>query len=245
MASKRASSSTSHRAKTVTASALAPSDSLSRELDVLLEDYKAKATSADGQISLAQQVFSLTITTVGLLLAASPFIVEYDAYIIYAVSSFVFYGLALTQLRHALAVAAIMTYVSSSLRPRIDAILCALPRPEYEPPPDVLSWESSEALTAYAVRWWQLPLEAARYLIPLVAGVCTLVAYLLGKPYFFSGEPIAVVGLNLIALGYITLLSLTFRRGLIVYLQGRRISSSPARPLDISPEATRRARHER
>jgi hypothetical protein len=206
-----------------------PTESLTSEFQVILEDFKAKAASADGQIALAQQVFTLTITAVGLLLAASPFIVEYDAYIIYAVSSFVFYGLALTQLRHALAVAAITRYVSSSLRPRLTAIINALPRPEAEPAPDILAWDSSEALTAYAGRWWQLPVEAARYLIPLVAGVSTLVAYILGQPLPLAVGPLVVIGLNCAALIYIIALSLSFRRGLVVFLQGRRIQTPDVR----------------
>jgi Na+-driven multidrug efflux pump len=70
-----------------------------------------------------------------------------------------------------------------------------------------------------------LPLEAARYIIPLAAGVSSLVAYVLGQPDPLSAEAIAVAGVNLASLLYIAVLSIHFRRSLVIYLQGRRIST--------------------
>ncbi len=188
---------------------------LELELSVHLEEYKAKTSDMSSEINALHQTFTLTITAIGFTLAAAPFIIQSQLPLIFAAASLVFYSLTLTQLRHGWTVLAVEDYIAQSLRPSIQEILEKISPRRKQSIANLLLWSTYQSRSAYTSKWWQFPLEAARYLIPIGAGISCCIAYLImsfPKNNFIAN---GVITINAFATLYIVFTALSMRRQFI------------------------------
>lgn len=186
-------------------------DQLELELSVHLEEYRAKMSDMSATIDTLHQTFSLTVTAIGFTLAAAPFIVQFQVALVFAAASLVFYSLVLTQLRHTWTVFAIEGYIAQNLRPTIQEILIAIVPQRKQSISNVLLWSAYQSRTAYTSRLWQFPIEFARYLLPLGAGLCCCIAYLITPSPRNELVDVGVILINILASGYIIATALLMR----------------------------------
>lgn len=187
-------------------------EQLKMELDIHLEEYRVRMSSMQNEINAIGQTFGLTITGIGFVLAASPFIVQNRLPHIFVVAGFVFYGLTLIQIRHSWTIFAIESYVNNVLRFSIQSILNQIDSQNQRNVRSIFLWSSFYNRSAYAKHWWQFPIEAARYLIPLVAGVVCCIAYYLVPGIRSLVIDIGIGVANLLAVSYVVLVGLSSRR---------------------------------
>lgn len=180
------------------------------EISLIMEDLRAQIKSVNLEIENQRSVNSLTITAIGITIAASPFIVESQIPILFGIAPLFFYGLSLTQLRYVWTVIAIDGYINNTLIPDLkNAIKKFDTASNYEM--DVFKWSKSEQREAYTKKLWQFPIEAARYLIPVVAGICCCLAYWFTSTHEIKLIDYVIIGLNIFWIIYIIFASLKTR----------------------------------
>lgn len=190
-------------------------EQLKLALEIYLEDYKLTSEAGNNQINLTNQIFSLTLAVLAALLGAAPIIIQFEySFLIFAFFSFVFYGLSLSQLRHAFAVMSLNEYCSNILVPSIREILKSIAPSSSLNFDNVLSWPSSKSRSVYFSKIWEFPIEA-RYLLPVVAGISTCLAYWFTSPSRILWLDISVVGLNIFCSLYIIIVGLVSNTTLI------------------------------
>lgn len=195
------------------------------EISLILEDYKSQIKSIETEIQNQQNVFSLIITAIGITIGASPFIFQYKVPLLFGVTSLVFYGLSLTQLRYIWAVLAIDKYIINTIIPDIkNAINKFDNEKEYEI--DIFKWSNNGQNYAYTSKLWQFPIEAARYLIPVVAGICCCLAFWFTSAHNFPLIDYSIIALNIFWVFYIIIVSLKIRSG---FLREKRIMAGKPR----------------
>jgi hypothetical protein len=188
---------------------------LELELSVHLEEYRAKTSDLTAEVNALHQTFALTVTAIGFVLAAAPFVVQFQVAPVFAAASLVFYGLTLTQLRHSWTVLAVEDYIAQSLRPAIQEILTTISPQRKESTSSILLWSAYGSRSAYTSRWWQFPIEFARYLIPVGAGFFCCVAYWITPSPRNGFIDAGVALINILAIGYIVVMALSMRNQFI------------------------------
>jgi hypothetical protein len=148
------------------------------ELNTRLEEYKALRAEIVTTLTAAYQTISLTLTAVGILVAGSISILQSPKPTLFAVASFVFYALAWIQLRYEQAVFNMSNRIIDVVAPAIRKDLNAVSPRDNNYFDDVLSWESDGRKVMHSNEWFFYPIEASRYIIPLLAGTIALSAYL-------------------------------------------------------------------
>jgi hypothetical protein len=153
------------------------------ELAVLLEEYK---TLRDEIISL-QEFTRQNITTIyagiGVIGAVSTFLLQKDLTIAFLLFPFLFYSLALTTVKYALAGINMGNYIKSILTPNIQRCL-----KNNNPEADfshILSWENQKGVVR-RYGFWLLPATGAHYWLPLLAAILFIVAY-----FFLTSNPLS------------------------------------------------------
>lgn len=191
-------------------------DQFKAELDANLEDYRAKISEIVVQIGNQDKALTTIITSIGFVLAASPFIIEFQVPIVLGVASFVFYALALTQIRYAWTVAALENYLANNTVPNIRRLLTGMAPGEIRSFDRLMMWHSSVNATAYTQTVWFLPIEAARYAIPVFAGIVCCVGYwFIASSWRNPGLDIVITVLNLVAAIYVVVVGYETRRRLV------------------------------
>lgn len=185
-----------------------------QEIALLTEEYRARISDINLQVELQQQVFALAITGIGVVLAAAPFIIQFQVTLLLGLSSLVFYGLSLTMLRHSRTIRASESYIAQRLVPEIQVRLNTLTPAEDDSIAGIYLWEWSTggSRSAYTSYWWEFPIEAARYLIPVVAGIACFIAYwVIPSPRLFWVDA-GILVLNVFWASYVIAVSLFLRR---------------------------------
>lgn len=147
------------------------------ELNTRLEEYKALRAEIVATLTAAYQTISLTLTAVGILVAGSTSILQSPKPTLFAVASFVFYALAWIQLRYEQAVFNMSNHIIDVVAPAIRKALNAVSPSDNNYLDSVLSWELEGRKDMHSNEWFFYPIEAARYIIPLLAGTIALLTY--------------------------------------------------------------------
>jgi hypothetical protein len=151
------------------------------ELSTRLEEYKALRAEIVATLSSAYLTTNLSITAIGILIAGAPFIISYQTPILFLLASYSFHFIAWTQLRYEQAVFNMSQHVVTVVAPGVRQALSIISGNSSAPSGDVLSWESSGRRLNHPSMAWSHPIEAARYILPLLAGAVTGVSYLVNR----------------------------------------------------------------
>lgn len=174
------------------------------ELDANLEDFRAKSSAANVMLEHQEKSLTTIITSIGFILAATPFIIQFQVPIVLGVASFVFYALALTQIRYAWSVLGLNEYMARTIVPNIRSALTGMAPGKIRSFDHLMLWETSAHRAVYSPNMWLFPVEAARYGIPLVAGIVCCLGYL-SIPTSQKSVllDLVIVLLNIIAVAYV------------------------------------------
>ena len=126
------------------------------ELNTRMEEYKALRAEIVTTLTAAYQTISLTLTAVGILVAGSPSILQWQKPTLFAVASFVFYGLAWTQLRYEQAVFNMSNHIIDVVAPAIRQALKAVSPGDNPHLDNVLSWELEGRKDNHSREWFFL-----------------------------------------------------------------------------------------
>lgn len=134
--------------------------------NTLIEDYKAREQETLKQIELTHQTFYVGVYLTGLLLATTPFIIQYKLSILFGVFSLLVYLSALTQLRHMWVVAAHDKYLTNFI---VNDIRKLLGNIVHNPPElkNLMSWKTEHCKDAYSP--YKL-IEHSRIIFPIATG---------------------------------------------------------------------------
>lgn len=75
----------------------------------------------------------------------------------------------------------------------------------------IFKWAETEQRNAYTMKWWQFPIEAARYLIPVVAGLSCMLAYWFTPAYRIILIDYTMLALNIFWPIYIIYVTMKLR----------------------------------
>jgi hypothetical protein len=144
--------------------------------NALIEDYKAREQETLKQIELTHQTFYVGVYLTGFLLAATPFIIQYEFFILFGVFSLFVYLSALTQLRHMWVVAAHDNYLTKFVVKDIKDLLGNLIHKPSELE-DLMSWKTKHCKDAYLPNKLML-IEHSRIIFPVFAGTAFFILFL-------------------------------------------------------------------
>lgn len=182
------------------------------ELSILLAEYTALKTEIVSNLASARQVAGLTMTAVGALLAASPFVVTANASIVLLIAPIFFYLLACTQLRYVSLVLDMGRYLRLELAPAVVAQLRTLERHgergigDAPPSAPVMRWEDAGRglLARYHgfKRWAFIPIAGANFGVPLLAAASSATAYAVLPGAKLDVLQIALVTVDVVGFAY-------------------------------------------
>lgn len=190
-------------------------EQLKIEHSTLLEEYKALKSEIVSNLNAARQVVNLTLTAIGALIAATPYIAQSDMEILFLVAPIFLYGLAWTQLRYIFLVLDMGTYLKERLIPRIRAVL-----EEMSPgkPPDhnsvsydhIMSWESPgkspiRLPSSTFLKVLFIPIAGSNYGLPLLVAVVSAAAFVVlasSRQEPLSGHEVMLLLINVLAFFY-------------------------------------------
>lgn len=176
-------------------------EQLKMEHNTLLEEYGALKTEIVSNLESARQIANLCLTAIGVLIAATPFIVQSQATILLLIAPLFFYALAWAQLRYTYLVLDMSAYLRDTVVPGIHRILAELASSEERDFSKIMSWElpgkgPTRLRPTGLHRLLFLPVAGANYGIPLLAAVLSVGAFLILA--FQSSQTISSVQLALI-----------------------------------------------
>lgn len=188
-------------------------EGLKMEHDTLLEEYKALKTEIVSNLNSARQTANLTLTVIGILIAAAPFIIQSQAIILFLIVPIFFYALDWSQLRYVYLVIDMGVYLRGTVVPGIHRILTEISPGEGHDFSKIMSWELSgrgptRLRSTKLLRMLFLPVAGANYGIPLLAAVLSVGAFLLLA--FQSSQAISAVELALIVVNVVAFLISAF-----------------------------------
>jgi len=186
---------------------------LKMEHDTLLEEYKALKTEIVSNLNSARQTANLTLTVIGILIAAAPFIIQSQAIILFLIVPIFFYALCWSQLRYIYLVIDMGVYLRGTVVPGIHRILTEISPGEGRDFSKIMSWElpgrgPTRLRSTKLLRMLFLPVAGANYGIPLLAAVLSVGAFLLLA--FQSSQAISAVELALIVVNVVAFLISAF-----------------------------------
>ncbi len=176
-------------------------EQLKLEVSARLEEYKALRSEILTTLSAAYLTTSLTLTAVGFLLAAGPFIVDHKFERVFLWASFLFYFIGLTQLRYEHVVFNMSQHIIQIVAPGVRDALGAMTQNSGQAKDfaKVLSWEQSGRGLNHPKSGWENLVEFSRYILPVIPGVVCLVIYavvkLRLKPSDFTQTSLVVLGI--------------------------------------------------
>jgi hypothetical protein len=178
-------------------------EQLKLEVSARLEEYKALRSEILSTLSAAYLTTSLTLTAVGFLLAAAPFIVEHKFERVFLWASFLFYFIGLTQLRYEHVVFNMSQHIIRTVAPGVRDALAAMTQNSAGQAKDlakVLSWEQSGRGLNHRKSGWETFVEVSRYILPLMPGFVCLIIYAVVK---FKLKPSDWMQTSLVILGIV------------------------------------------
>ena len=165
-----------------------------------------------------RQILRFSLTAIGALIVAAPYIVNSGYLFLFLVAPLFLYGLALTFLRYMFLHIEVVAHLKHVVTPRIKSNLRELCPDELRDLTDIMSWEHDAGykgpLDRYSVLYWPIP--AAPLGVPLLAALVSLCGYCITICKLHVSITWAEYGLiciNLIGLTYLVIVS---------YLVGRR-----------------------
>lgn len=175
------------------------------ELSTRLEEYKAVRAEIVSTLTSAYQTNTLTFTAVGALIAGSPFILQWNPPYLFVIASFVFYALAWAQLRYLVAVYSMSNHIITKVAPKIRKSLEKVSPDSTQDFGDVITWESQGRKYIHPIGKLLLPIEVARYGIPVLVAATSFLAYVLivwQRSHKVSAVDWALIIVNVILLVY-------------------------------------------
>jgi len=151
-----------------------------KELEVLLEEYKARRNEIDQTLNGAFNTTNITLIGVSATLSAASFIFDAGLTGIYAVFAMVFYIISLIQLRYILQVWKLSNYIKTIIAPNVRRKFKQNNEKKDEHN-HIMSWEYQGRKKTHNNLGWSLPIEAARYGLPIIAGVVSTLAFYLSQ----------------------------------------------------------------
>lgn len=169
-----------------------------------LEEYKAIRGEIISNLASQHQLITVSVAAISIMVAASPSLIETQAWGVFAAFSMGLSGLMWLQLRYARSNMALLDYIVGELAPRIRGWLGEMSLEKRSDLESVLAAERVIRETGYSTpsRWWDLPLEASRYLITLFASLASFWVYFTNRESSPSLTWLMVTGLQLIITGY-------------------------------------------
>jgi hypothetical protein len=140
------------------------------------ETYKALRSEIVATLSSAYLTTNLTITGTGIMLAAAPFIYDRKLPFLFLLGSYLLIFVALTQLRYEMTVLNMSQHIIDVVAPGIRRALNALG--DDSEVRQVLDWEQSGRRDNHPKINWSIVIEVSRYVMPLIAALAGLAAYL-------------------------------------------------------------------
>jgi len=197
-------------------------EQLKLQLSTVLDEYRALKSEIVANLVSARGVASLTLTAVGILIAASPFIIQSKTIIIFLIAPFLFYILAWTQLRYIYLVLDMGAYLKDVVVPNIHRILVETTTPEIldKTTPDkkhsieyIMSWElpgkgPSRLRSGRLLRILFLPIAGANFGIPLLVAILSPVTFIILAIH--SSHAISSIERILIGVGVVAFLYSVF-----------------------------------
>lgn len=141
-------------------------ESLKAELGVRVEEYRAARAEIVATLISSHSTTTITLTSSGLFLGASPFIIQYHAVDLFLLGSCAFCLIAWSQLNFVHVVYKLSEHIIRVVAPQIRRIINEIGGNRSGATMlDLLSWEESGRDSEL----WTAPLHAARYIIPIFA----------------------------------------------------------------------------
>lgn len=178
------------------------------ELPILLDEYKALKAEIVSNLNSGRQIVNLTLTAIGVLIAAGKYIIESKALITFLIAPLFFYFLAWTQLRYTFLVLDMGTYLRKNLLQHIREDLKELSPESKQDFSHIMEWEEAEKGATRRYRGVKLllflPIAGANYGIPLLAAVLSTITFflLVGSGYEIGFLEISLIVINVIGLFY-------------------------------------------
>jgi hypothetical protein len=177
------------------------------ELDLIVEEYKSIRDEIISLQEFARQNIKTTYAGIGVLSAASPFIIEYDLQIFFLIFPIFFISVALTTSKYALAGLTMGSYLKNTTIPNARRILLKMnDTGEYG---HIFSWEEGKGVVRKYGLFF-LPANAAHYWVILFAALICVLAY-----FAFPPEDI---NSNILVIAFLGIDSLLFLYAIIVGL---------------------------
>lgn len=179
------------------------------ELDMLKDEYKVLKNEIVSNLESARQVMSITVASIGALIAMGKFAVDAGMVDVFLIVPFLFYALAWTQLRYVFLVLNMGFYLRTVTAPRIRNLLKLTASNNEDDFAHILSWENKGRSPLRSIqnpffRFLFIPIAGANFGIPLLAAVFSIVAF-----FLFKSSTVCITGLekslilvNVIAVGY-------------------------------------------
>jgi len=182
-------------------------DQLKTELDALLEEYRALKSEIVSNLDSGRQIATLTLTAIGILITASPFIIQSHATIIFLVAPLLFYVLAWSQLRYIYLVLDMGNYLKDVILPNVHRILKETQTNNKHDISFILGWElpgkgPSRLRPTKLLRLLFLPIAGANYGIPLLAAIMSVITFLLLNFESISTVEFILIVVEAVALVY-------------------------------------------
>lgn len=158
-------------------------EQLKLELSTVLEEYKTLKAEIMANLDSGRQVANLTLTSVGILIAAAPIIIQSQATIIFLVAPLLFYVLAWSQLRYTYLVLDMGNYLRDVVVPHVHQLLKQNQTVDRDIA-YILSWElpgkgPSRLRRTKLLRCLFLPIAGANFAIPLLAAALSMGTFLI------------------------------------------------------------------
>lgn len=158
-------------------------EQLKLELSTVLEEYKTLKAEIMANLASGRQVANLTLTSVGILIAAAPIIIQSQATIIFLVAPWLFYVLAWSQLRYTYLVLDMGDYLRDVVVPHVHQLLKQNQTVDRDIA-YILSWElpgkgPSRLRRTKLLRCLFLPIAGANFAIPLFAAALSMGTFLI------------------------------------------------------------------
>jgi hypothetical protein len=183
------------------------------EINVGLEEYKALRAEIVATLTSSHSTTNLTLTASGILIAGSPFIIQYHAIYLFLLASYCFFLIAWTQLRYVHVAVNISEHISKIIAPNIRCSLAKLSLCRSDGVVDLLMWEEAGQNS----HLWAAPLQAARYLFPVFAASASAIGFVInagqlaGRPWWQKYSMELGGGSTILLLLYTSFLTLKVR----------------------------------
>lgn len=195
-------------------------EQLKLELSTVLEEYKTLKAEIMANLASGRQVANLTLTSVGILIAAAPIIIQSQATIIFLVAPWLFYVLAWSQLRYTYLVLDMGDYLRDVVVPHVHQLLKQNQTVDRDIA-YILSWElpgkgPSRLRRTKLLRCLFLPIAGANFAIPLLAAALSMGTFLIlafQNTQTISGVEWLLIAVDVVAFIYSAYWGLEAERG--------------------------------